>query len=455
MADTIQGAFNLPFAEQLAFFERKTVRGTSHWLDVQRSGHDKNFVVAGAMKADLLLDLQGALRGLQGGSLETFRKNFREIVKKHGWHGWTGEGSEKGEAWRTKVIWQTNIRASYAAGRYAQLTSPDAREAMPYWKYCHSNLVKVPRQDHLAWDGMTLPNDHPFWDKGFPPNDFGCRCYVVGVVAPAENAITSPPDGWEQQIGKGWDYAPGQSVADEVRRLAEQKAATYPEPLARDFLAQAEKVGIVPGEIALAAKRIAKTEGDAQKWLLAQGKANGFENLVAIDAKTGKEIGRFEGNSHTRVTLPDDISKRTFERGEQLVLLHNHPAQVPLSTSVSLSTIDLLILERVGVTKAMAYGKAGAWFAAEKGAEMGRLAGILEAAQVELDKQIYLLNKRGIDTSGMTAHIRNLALARAGIINYTSRLDKTRTQVYAQEHKLIDAAVQEIVLAIKRDPSWT
>jgi len=227
----IEGAFNLPFREQLAFWERKEVKGTLHWQDISRAEHDKNFVVAGAMKADLLHDLQASLKGLQGGSLETFRKNFREIVAKHGWHGWTGEGTAKGEAWRTKVIWQTNIRASYAAGRYAQLTSPEAREALPYWKYMHSNLVKTPRQDHLEWHGLTLPNDHPFWKKAFPPNGFGCRCYVIGVMEPDENARTVPPEGWESKIGKGWDYAPGESVADEVRQIVAAKAAGLPAEL--------------------------------------------------------------------------------------------------------------------------------------------------------------------------------------------------------------------------------
>ncbi|MCL2076027.1 MAG: phage minor head protein [Betaproteobacteria bacterium] len=438
------GAINLPFQEQLAFWERKEIKGSRHWLDIRHAQHDRWFVVAGAEKADLLHDLQQAVSGLQGGTLEHFRKNFREIVKKHGWTGWTGEGSAAGEAWRTKVIWQTNIRASYAAGRYAQLTSPEAKAALPYWKYTHSGLSMNPRADHLAWDGMTLPNDHPFWNKGFPPNGFGCGCYVVGVRKPEEGAMTNPPEGWEQHIGKGWDYAPGKSVADEVRQIVEAKAAKYPEPLRSDFLAQAEKVGIVPDEEKLSAARVAKTEGDAKKWLIQQGKATGFENAVIYDAATGKEIGRYEGQHPARFYLPEDISKRTYQRGEQLALLHNHP------DSVSLSGKDLLILARPGVAKILAYGHTGAWFAAEKGAEMSKLALVLDAAKTELKRQTSLLSLHRINTGGIQAHILNLALARAGIISYTSKLDKTRALLYDRGKDAIEAAVQEIVYAIER-----
>jgi hypothetical protein len=271
---------------------------------------------------------------------------------------------------------------------------------------------------------------------------------VIGVSKPREGDKTEPPEDWEKQIDKGWDYAPGATVSDEVRRLAEAKAASYPERLAKDFLAQAEKVGVVPDEAGLIAKRAAKTEGDAKKWLLAEGKATGCENLVAYDAVTGKEIGRFEGQERNRVPLPEEISRRTHLRGEQLVLLHNHP------DSVSLSPDDLLILARPGVKKVTAYGLAGAWFAAENGAEISKLAGVLGAARVELSRQLSLLSARGVNTAGMETHIRNLALARAGIINYTSNLDKTRARLYSRESELIEIAVQEIVFAIKRDPSW-
>ncbi|MFC6499598.1 phage minor head protein [Gemmobacter lanyuensis] len=138
-------------------------------------------MVAGAVKADLLADLASAVdRAIsQGRTLEEFRADFRAIVKKHGWHGWTGEGSAKGEAWRTKVIWKTNISTSYAAGRWAQLKA----KGFKYLVYRHSG-AEHPRLDHLAWDGLVLPIDHPFWKTHFPPNGWGCGCSVRGAMTP-------------------------------------------------------------------------------------------------------------------------------------------------------------------------------------------------------------------------------------------------------------------------------
>src|SRR5690606_4082132 len=111
--------------EQVAFFRQKLGRlvPTRRWDDILRDAHDTAFMVAGAEKADLLADLAAAVdRAVtEGVGLETFRRDFRSIVATRGWHGWTGEGTKAGEAWRSRVIYRTNAATSYAAGRMAQL----------------------------------------------------------------------------------------------------------------------------------------------------------------------------------------------------------------------------------------------------------------------------------------------------------------------------------------------
>jgi hypothetical protein len=52
---------SLPFKEQIAFFLAKTPVPTERWNDLQRDAHDSQFMVAGAMKADLLADLKAAM----------------------------------------------------------------------------------------------------------------------------------------------------------------------------------------------------------------------------------------------------------------------------------------------------------------------------------------------------------------------------------------------------------
>lgn len=165
-----------PFAEQLAFFRNKLNLASERWDDISKEEHDRAFIVAGAQGADLLADLNGAVtRAIADGSgLEAFRQDFKAIVARHGWSGWTGEGSKAGVAWRTKVIYQTNMATSYAAGRWQQLNDPELQSVMPYWRYKHSDSVLYPRPLHVSWDGLTLPPDHPFWKTHFPPNGWHC-----------------------------------------------------------------------------------------------------------------------------------------------------------------------------------------------------------------------------------------------------------------------------------------
>ena len=171
MAD-LSGTFRKPFAQQVASLRIRLANlvPTQAWDDMQRAQQDRAFVVAGAGQADLLADLGEAVRKSveDGETFETFKRDFRAIVEKRGWHGWTGEGSLRGEEWRMRTIYRTNLRTSYMAGRHAQLTAGNFR----YWIYKHSGAAH-PRLDHLSWDGLTLSPDDPFWQTHYPPNGWG------------------------------------------------------------------------------------------------------------------------------------------------------------------------------------------------------------------------------------------------------------------------------------------
>lgn len=222
-----------PFAEQVAFFRGKLRKHvpTETWRDLWKAEHDRAFMVAGAAKADLLADLAAAVQAAieSGESIEQFRARFGDIVQKRGWQGWTGEGTQAGTNWRTRIIYRTNMATSYAAGRHAQL------QDFPLWVYRHSG-AENPRLQHKAWNGLTLPKDHPFWQTHYPPNGWGCGCRVFGARSASgasrvggQPDYTEPPEGWNALdpktgepagIDEGWGYAPGASVADTVRALA-------------------------------------------------------------------------------------------------------------------------------------------------------------------------------------------------------------------------------------------
>ena len=169
MAEAAYGS--LPFAEQIAFFRRKLNLPTDGWTDVYTAEHDWAFVVAGANRDAIVADFRAAVEKAvaDGTTLETFRQDFDAIVARHGWD-YNG-----GRDWRSRVIYETNLNTSYAAGRYEQL------QEAPYWQYEHADWVTNPRHDHLAWDGLVLARDDPWWQTHYPPNGWGCQCSVRGL----------------------------------------------------------------------------------------------------------------------------------------------------------------------------------------------------------------------------------------------------------------------------------
>lgn len=222
------------FDEQIAYLRGKLNLPTERWDDIWQSAHDRAFVVAGALKADLLQDLHLAVeRGAAGAGFAAFKRDFGSIVTRHGWSGWTGEGSAAGRAWRAAIIYDTNLSASHAAGRWRQLQA--LVPTLPYWRYRHADGVLHPRPLHLAWHGLTLRHDHPFWRTHFPPNGWGCHCKVFAEATPAEGAPTEPPPGWEAGVGvdEGWGHAPGSRVGVPLREMVESKLITYPPAISR------------------------------------------------------------------------------------------------------------------------------------------------------------------------------------------------------------------------------
>jgi hypothetical protein len=237
---------SLPFVEALEFFRAKLNLPTKAWDDLLGAAHDRAFVVAGATAADLLADLNAAVEKAlaEGATIQTFRKDFGRIVAERGWTGWTGEDTKAGRAWRTRVIYETNLFTNYSAGRYRQMK--DVAAARPYWRYRHSDASVVPRPEHLAWDGVIRRHDDGWWVAHTPPNGFGCKCYIetlseremkkLGLAETPEDAIpyngeiegVDPKTGEEfkrpEGVDKGWDYAPGASVAEELAQFARNKA---------------------------------------------------------------------------------------------------------------------------------------------------------------------------------------------------------------------------------------
>jgi len=218
---------NLSFDEAINFFKNKIKIPTRRWTDLWKEMHSRGFMVAGAMKADILNDFYDAVKKSisEGMTLEEFREIFDEIVEKSGWDYY---GSRN---WRSRVIFETNLRTAYSAGRYEQMTDPDISKMRPYWEYRHGDSIH-PRPLHLAWDGKILPADDTWWDTHYPPNGWGCKCKVFALSKRdlkrlgKDKPDKAPNDGMYQWTDKvtgithtvpvgidpGWDYNMGDAA---------------------------------------------------------------------------------------------------------------------------------------------------------------------------------------------------------------------------------------------------
>lgn len=446
---------SLPFAEQIAFFKDKIDLPTERWQDLLGAAHDRAFVVAGAMKADLLADLHAAvLKGIeQGTTLETFRKDFKAIVAKRGWTGWTGEDSPEGVAWRTKTIYGTNLRTSYQAGRHAQAQAIAHRR--PFWRYVHNATVLDPREKHRkppsegGWNGLVLRSDDPWWKTHFPPGGFGCRCRIETLSQRDMDRLgksgpdPTPDDGTYEWLDKrtgqthtipkgidpGWDYTPG-ATRDLIAEV-KAKAAGLPPQLGEALAEDVAAIVTPPIDAAAQAAR-----DDCLKW----GKANNRERMIVLDEATGNELARMDGGERS-VSFGKDVEKMMDDKNQSVRLIHNHPSDS------SFSSADFNALGWDGVYGIEAVGHEGSRFTAlhplGKRTEFDTIA---EAWRYANNAAIFENIKTGRNmpmdlANWVHNHCVAQGLSEAGFIRYEAILSPGKTEALAPFKDILDRLI--------------
>ncbi|MEM6727023.1 MAG: phage minor head protein, partial [Pseudomonadota bacterium] len=234
----------VPPREAIAYLRSKGLAPPGQrfdWRDHWREEHARNFVVAKAMQDDVLRALQDELvDALENGRpLADFQRTASEKMKAFGWWGrglqedpLTGQLEEVqlGSRHRLRVIFDTNMRTAYAAGRWARIQRTKA--AFPYLEYVQIER-DTKRLEHEPFDGLILPVDHPIWQKIMPPNGFFCGCTVLQTndrklaregkqVSPEPDfdmeSFTNPRTGERSTfpvgIHPGFDSSPGHTWMD-------------------------------------------------------------------------------------------------------------------------------------------------------------------------------------------------------------------------------------------------
>jgi uncharacterized protein with gpF-like domain len=205
-------------AEAIRFLEKKINVPTEKWDDLKWGEHAHAFTAAHSAEANILDDIHGLLNKAisSGESYETWRKGMLEAMDKKGWYG--GNGHTKDDTkyinWRLRVIYDTNMSTAYQAAQYRkQLQDAEGR---PVWVYKSKVFGDNRRQEHIALHNKAFRYDDPFWDTYYPPNGWGCQCYVTTKseagagregIAVKDSAGTDLPE-----IDPTWAYNPGREA---------------------------------------------------------------------------------------------------------------------------------------------------------------------------------------------------------------------------------------------------
>lgn len=252
-------AFSITPKAAVDFFKQKGLKPSFAWQDMLHQEHSRNFTVAKMLDMALLKDVHDEVEAAieEGMTLHQFRERLEPLMQEKGWWGRkevvdpeTGEivEAQLGSPRRLQTIFETNLKTAYAAGRWD--TIKETAAIMPYLMY---SAVKddQTRDEHLAWDGIVLRWDDPWWESHYPPNGWNCRCSVIQVSDrtlselgkdgpdeapqagtyewenPRTGEVSEIPDG----IDPGWDYNPGKGRNDDDTEMLLERINSVPAEL--------------------------------------------------------------------------------------------------------------------------------------------------------------------------------------------------------------------------------
>jgi SPP1 gp7 family putative phage head morphogenesis protein len=248
---SIDARFDLPPEEAIAYLESKGVRVSFAWQDVWAEEHQAAFTVAKMADVDLLADVKEAVTEAiaQGQTLQAFKAALMPRLMRAGWWGQKPQTDPQsgrtrvvqlGSARRLQTIFRTNMAMSYSAGEWSKIE--EASADAPYLLYDAVDDNRT-REQHLAWNGIVLRWDDPWWRTHRPPNGYNCRCSTIQLAGDDLAALgktkpdKAPPVRRREWVNKrtgevmqipegidpGFDYNPGEGRISELRHTLEQK----------------------------------------------------------------------------------------------------------------------------------------------------------------------------------------------------------------------------------------
>ncbi len=178
--------------EVTSYFDGKGLKPGFSWLDVFAQEPAYNFTVAKAVELELLTSFRNVTStAITGGyGFDTWRKDMAAELQRLGWYGPRMVSDPSGvdpdrmvdfsSDRRLRTIFWSNMNSARAAGQWER--AQRTKRGLPYILYVRTTSGD-PRVEHLAWVGLILPVDHPFWKTHWPPNGWMCKCQVRQISA--------------------------------------------------------------------------------------------------------------------------------------------------------------------------------------------------------------------------------------------------------------------------------
>lgn len=417
--------------EAIEFFRSKGLAPPGDRFDYRDwwgANHARGFVVAKAMKDDVLVTIREAVdRAIaEGKTLDEFRRDLTPELQKLGWWGRqdvedpkTGrwENVQLGSERRLAVIFDTNVRTAHAAGRWARIQR--TKDRFPYLVY--RQIQRPTKRDaHVPFHDLVLPVDHPFWLTHFPPNGYFCGCIVrqlteralrrqglkvsrdpTGQTRKVQNRRTGEIEDVPLGISPGFDTNPGAAFLA-ARQGHDRVAGNMPAE------ARSAELGLI----------------DEAR---ARGIRTGAAHLGVLDLDTGRAVGWTEDG------LDDAALAALDDPDRSLAAVVNQPS----STAPEAGDV-LSLAARPGLKSLTAVGHDGSLYRlTDAGNEID--AAVAEAYRIAAE---LLGNVPAGDASRLQPHVALLALSRRGLVRYRTALAPAM-RLTAQ--RVGDRALEDIV----------
>lgn len=225
----------LPNQQAILHFKGKTLLTSQSYLEVKAYEHALAFTVAKMLDKDLLKMTRDAiLSAMENGTdFRTFKQTLMPYLSSQGWGNFTDDKKLLNR--RLKTIFHTNMHSSYSAGQWQRIQQ--TKQFLPYLQYMPSVSAKK-RDNHKLYYGLVRPVDDEIWQSIFPPNGYGCKCWVkqltkrqaekIGISDPVTlemETVENPRTGEKMTTPKGvhFSFTHNHDRLTALLKLAEDK----------------------------------------------------------------------------------------------------------------------------------------------------------------------------------------------------------------------------------------